>query len=139
MTLHTFTDQQLLAYLDEAIHGETAAEIEKALRQDQSLRERLVAVAASRESGVHGLGDIWRKHRISCPSRDQLGSYLLGAMDQASMDYIQFHLNTVQCRLCQANLDDLQRRSQENKTATDSRRRKYFQTSAGYLHPKSQS
>ncbi len=48
-----------------------------------------------REAGVHGLGEIWRRHRLTCPSRQQLGSYLLGAMDDAKREYIQFHIESV--------------------------------------------
>lgn len=129
----TYTDQQLQAYLDEALASSLMAEIEHALRSDDALRERLVSVAATREAGVHGLGEIWRRHRISCPTRQQLGSYLLGAIDKANADYITFHLQTVQCRICLANLEDLQQQNQESQTAAQNRRRKYFQTSAGYL------
>jgi hypothetical protein len=129
----TFSDQQLQAYLDEALTSPLMAEIEKRLREDELLRDRLVTIAQTREAGVHGLGEIWRRHRASCPSREQLGSYLLGAMDEAQIDYIRFHIEVVQCRMCAANLEDLQRQSRESLSAAQSRRRKYFQTSAGYL------
>ena len=130
---YAFTDQQLQAYLDEALSSELMSQIEQALRSNESLRERLVAVAATREAGVHGLGEIWRRHRVSCPTRQQLGSFLLGAIDKAQADYIQFHLTTIQCRYCQANLEDLQRQNKESQSSVQTRRRKYFQTSAGYL------
>jgi hypothetical protein len=129
----TISDQQLQAYLDEALSSELMAEIEKSLREDDLLRDRLVAIAQTREAGVHGLGEIWRRHRASCPTREQLGSYLLAAMDQQQIDYIRFHLEVVQCRVCSANLEDLQRQNRDNQSATQTRRRKYFQTSAGYL------
>ena len=128
-----FSDQQLQAYLDETLASDMMSAIEHALREEEALRERLVAVAARREAGVHGLGEIWRRNRLSCPTRQQLGSYLLGAMDESMLDYIRFHLQTVECRLCQANLDDLQHQSSENQASIQTRRRKYFQTSAGYL------
>lgn len=129
----SFSDQQLQAYLDEALNNTSMAEIEKCLREDEVLREQLVAVAQKREAGVHGLGEIWRRHRASCPTREQLGGYLLGAMDTAQSDYIRFHLEVIQCRFCIANLEDLQRQNRENQSVAQSRRRKYFQTSAGYL------
>ena len=128
-----FTDQQLSSYLDESLSNPTMAEIERALRSDQRLRDRLVALAAQREAGIHGLGEIWRRHRLSCPSRPLLGSFLLGAMDESQAGYIRFHLEAVQCRFCQANLDDLKKQSSESQVAVQTRRRKYFQTSAGLL------
>jgi hypothetical protein len=131
--MRQYTDPQLQAYLDETLSSSTMAEIEQALRESPVLRDRLVAIVATREAGVHGLGEIWRRHRVSCPSREQLGSYLLRAMDNAQLDYIQFHLEVIQCRFCLANLEDLKQQSIEQSTLTQSRRRKYFQTSAGFL------
>lgn len=128
-----FSDQQLLAYLDESLASEMMSSIEQNLRSDEALRERLVGVAGMREAGIHGLGEIWRRQRLTCPTRQQLGSYLLGAIDTAERDYLQFHLQIVGCRLCQANLDDLQQQSTEQQTTAQTRRRRYFQTSAGYL------
>ncbi|MBX3421236.1 MAG: hypothetical protein KF752_06730 [Pirellulaceae bacterium] len=128
-----FTNQQLQGYLDEILASELMVQIEQALRSDAALRDRLVQVAATREAGVHGLGEIWRRQRLTCPSRQQLGSFLLSAMDDAQLDYIRFHLQTVQCRYCLANLDDLKQQNSANQSAVQSRRRKYFQTSAGYL------
>ncbi len=129
----TFSDQQLQSYLDESLTSDTMAAIEQKLRTDEGLRGRLVHLAGMREAGVHGLGEIWRRSRLSCPSREQLGSYLLGAIDPDLGAYIKFHVETVGCRLCQANLEDLQRQRTEQQQATQTRRRRYFQTSAGYL------
>jgi hypothetical protein len=86
-----------------------------------------------REAGVHGLGEIWRRNRLTCPSRQQLGSFVLGAMDENLQKYIQFHIETVGCRVCRANLDDLKSQQSEQKADTQLRRRRYFQSSAGYL------
>lgn len=132
-----FSDQQLQAYLDESLAAEAMSAIEQRLRGDDTLRERLIVIAGQREAGVHGLGEIWRRNRLSCPDRQQLGSFLLGAMDEGLRDYLQFHIETVGCRLCQANLQDLQSQSADQQAATQSRRRRYFQTSAGYLSKKS--
>jgi hypothetical protein len=128
-----FSDQQLQAYLDETLAADSMNAVEKELRNDANLRERLLQVAGMREAGVHGLGEIWRRNRLSCPSRQQLGSFLLGAMDENLRDYVQFHLEAIGCRICRANLDDLQSQSTEQQATTQSRRRRYFQTSAGYL------
>lgn len=129
----SFTDQQLQAYLDESLATPLMAQIEQTLRVDASLRERLVVVANTREAGVHALGEIWRRNRLSCSSRQELGSFLLGAMDPSQSDYIRFHIETIQCRYCLANLADLKQQTTESPPATQSRRRKYFETSAGYL------
>lgn len=129
----TFSDQQLQAYLDELLPAELMASVEIELRSTEKLRERLVALVGMREAGVHGLGEIWRRNRLTCPSRQQLGSFVLGAMDENLQKYIQFHLDIVGCRVCLANLDDLKSQQSDQKIDTQLRRRRYYQSSAGYL------
>jgi len=129
-----YTTHELEAYLDEALAPSEMAAIEAAVRTDTALAEHLRAILTRRDRGQHSLGGIWRRHRVSCPTREQLGSFLLGAMvDQQHLNYIQFHINEVGCRYCRANLDDLKRRSEENAADVATRRKKYFQSSAGYL------
>jgi hypothetical protein len=62
-----------------------------------------------------------------------LGSYLLGAMPDDQHSYVKFHLEKIGCRICQANLADLQRQQDEVTEISAGRRQKYFQSSAGYL------
>ena len=132
----SYSDQQLQAFLDEALSPEVMAEIEVQMRSDAELMTRLTNILGQREAGVHGLGEIWRRNRLSCPSRQQLGGFLLGTLDEALQQYIQFHLEHIACRLCQANVDDLKAEAAQlqAQAAAQSRRRKYFQSSAGYLH-----
>jgi anti-sigma factor RsiW len=134
----SFSQSDLEAFLDEALPPEDMAGIEKALRKDPTLARRLAAINGRRDAGIHSVGAIWRRHRLSCPTREQLGSYLLGILPQEAADYVGFHLELVGCRYCQANRRDLERQQAEARVAAQSRRRKYFQSSAGYL-PKSKS
>jgi hypothetical protein len=128
-----YSDNDLAAYLDEALPPEQMTAIESALRGDSALMTRLSSVSQRRDAGQHALGEIWRRHRLSCPSREEIGSFLLGAMSQDTADYVRFHVETVGCRVCQANLADLRAQQAETDRASDTRRRKYFQSSAGYL------
>ena len=128
-----FTEAELESYLDEALSPSDMAEIEDLLRQRPEVTEQLKAIHGRRDAGIHSLGEIWRRHRVSCPDRELLGSYLLGVLEAEEHDHIQFHLETIGCRLCNANLQDLQERQQEAERATQDRRRRYFQSSAGYL------
>jgi len=123
----------LEAYLDEALPTQEMARIEQALRKDRDLVRLLAAIQARRDAGVHSLGEIWRRHRLTCPSRDQLGAYLLDATAKEVADYVTFHLQVVGCRLCLASLSDLRREAAEAPEAAETRRRRYFQSSAGYL------
>jgi hypothetical protein len=123
----------LEAYLDEALPAAEMARIETALRADSGLLGELAAINARRDAGVHSLGEIWRRHRLTCASREQLGGYLLGTLPTGLYDYVAFHLDVVGCRLCQANLADLRNQQGEAAEAVSTRRRKYFQSSAGLL------
>jgi anti-sigma factor RsiW len=123
----------LQAYLEEALPAEEMARIEQAIRSDAELARELAHVSSRRDAGLHSLGEIWRRHRLSCVSREELGSYLLGVLPDDESDYIQFHLETIGCRWCRANLDDLQRQQSEAQEVVANRRRKYYQSSAGYL------
>jgi hypothetical protein len=112
------------------------AAIEAELRKKPDLLKQLSAINARRDAGVHSVGEIWRRHRLSCPTREDLGSYLLGVLDKEHADYIEFHVKTVGCRLCQANMEDLERQQKETTEAAKTRRTKYFQSTAGHLRRK---
>jgi hypothetical protein len=65
-----------------------------------------------------------------------LGGYLLGVLPDDAADYVTFHVETVACRYCAANVEDLRALQAANVDEdSDHRRRKYFETSAGYLDP----
>jgi hypothetical protein len=130
------TQSDLQSYLDEALAPDEMAAIEAQLRAKPDLLKQLAAINSRRDAGVHSVGEIWRRQRLSCPSRAQLGSYLLGALDAGEAQYIGFHLQTIGCRFCQANLEDLRRQQEETAETTKSRRSKYFQSTAGHLSRK---
>jgi hypothetical protein len=69
------------------------------------------------DRGEHSVGAIWRRERLSCPTREQLGQHLLGAAPPDLGDYIEFHLETVGCPYCLANLDDLKAVQKKAKPA----------------------
>ena len=129
--MNHFTDAELNAFLDEALPAGRCSELEHELRTNADLRNRLVEVRGKESAGLHTLGAIWRRGRLSCPDRSELGQYVLGTLEADASDYIRFHLDTVGCRYCQANLADLESAAQSSEPSI--RRRRYFQTSAGYL------
>jgi hypothetical protein len=132
-----FSNSELEAFLDESLPIERMTAIEDALRNSEELQQRLTAINGRRDAGVHSLGEIWRRHRLSCPSREQLGSYLLGVLPRDAADYVNFHLDTIQCRYCAASIGDLKaQQSAAEADIAERRRQKYFQSSAGYLQKK---
>jgi hypothetical protein len=129
----TITREQLDCYLDDALSANETALVEQALRESEALRRRLRALMQERDRGDHSLGAIWRRERLSCPTREQLGTFLLEVLDEAKQEYIRFHLQTVGCSSCQANLADLEASIRDTPPEAQERRRRYFQSSAGYL------
>ena len=133
------TQANLEAYLEEALPADEMAAIETELRNRPELLERLTAIHARRDNGQHSVGEIWRRHRLSCPTREQLGSFLLEALPTEHSSYIRFHLETIGCRYCQSNLSDLREQQAETTEITTTRRTRYFQSTAGHLRGKSDS
>lgn len=127
------TSAELEAYLDEDLSPKEMSEVEDALRDNPKMLQVIANLISRRDAGIHSLGAMWRRHRLSCPSREQLGSYLLGVAGDDFAAYVKFHVHCVGCRICNANLEDLQRQQQEETNVVDGRRRRYFQSSAGYL------
>jgi hypothetical protein len=129
-----FTYAELAAFLDEDLPQERMVSIEQALRDNPALGERLTSIVGERDAGVHTVGAMWRRNRLSCPTREQLGSFLLDVLDAGHMQYVRFHLQTVGCRVCNASLADLRSAHAADTAAEiETRRKKYFQSSAGYL------
>jgi Putative zinc-finger len=127
------TREQLHAYLDDALAEAETARVEQALRSSEALRQSLRKAMQERDRGEHSLGAIWRRERITCPSRETLGSLLLEVLDEDEQDYLRFHIETVGCPFCVANLLDLQNAKQEPAPRAKERRKRFFQSSAGFL------
>jgi hypothetical protein len=70
---------------------------------------------------------------LSCPSREQLGSYLLGVLPRDHAEYLKFHIEKIECRYCAASITDLKAQQSAAEAETSRRRQKYFQSSVGHL------
>jgi hypothetical protein len=127
------TREQLHAYLDEALSEPETARVEQALRDSEPLRRALKQAMQERDRGEHSLGAVWRRERLTCPGRETLGSFLLEVLDENEQDYIRFHLETVHCPFCLANLADLRTVQKEPAPKARERRRRFFKSSANYL------
>ena len=77
------------------------------------------------------LTEVWEDHRPSCPKRSTIGGFHLGTLEPAWQDYADFHLNTLGCRFCLANLDDL--KESEDRAHLDRLRQRVLQSTVGFL------
>src|SRR4051794_4587257 len=124
--MSTITREQLAGYLDDTLSDHDSAQLEQALRASEPLRAQLRALMAETDRGEHSLGAVWRRQRLTCPSREQIGSFLLQVLDPELQDYVDFHLHTIGCSYCLANLADLQARQQEPPVKAQQRRHRIF-------------
>jgi RNA polymerase sigma factor (sigma-70 family) len=74
----------------------------------------------------------WESLRPTCPKRSTLGRYLLQTLDSPWREHVDFHLKTLGCRFCQANLEDLRQESTNEASPT---RAQIFQSTVGFLAP----
>lgn len=74
---------------------------------------------------------VWRQRRLSCLKRGTIGSYLLGVLEEPWLSYTQFHLESVRCLMCRANLDDLS--AESARTSRPELAEQLFQSSVGFL------
>lgn len=128
-----WTDRELSAWLDEMLPAGRMAELEQQLRADSALQSRVSQLIHHRDQGGHTVGEIWQRAGLSCPTRSELGGYLLETLPNQEAQYIEFHLLTIGCRMCQANLKDLEDYAAATEE-TPARRRKFFESSAGLLN-----
>lgn len=134
----TWTDRELIAWLDELLPVERMTQFEEQMRSDETLQSRLSQLIHHRDQGGHSVGEIWQRAGLSCPSRSELSGYLLQTMPEEAAGYIEFHLKTIGCRVCQANLKDLEDHAQQTEAAPG-RRRRFFESSAGLLQDSADS
>ncbi len=80
------------------------------------------------------LTEVWESQRPSCPKRSTIGSFTLGTLDPQWRDYVDFHLNTLGCRFCRANLEDIQTAAAEK--GADKLYNRIMESTVGFLsHP----
>ena len=126
-----------VAYLEDALSDGEMGRAEQLLRESPEARAALEAVRRQLDRGEHSLGAIWRRERLSCPSRQELNGYLHGVLEPDVHKYFEFHLQVVECPYCLANLEDLRAKQAEPADVARSRRSKIFKSSAGMLPPSS--
>ena len=127
------TRATLRDYLNDALPDGELAAVEKALREQPKVQALFNQLRQDLDRGEHSVGGIWRRERLSCPTREQLGGFLMQALDPDLLDYIEFHLTTVGCAFCGANLDDLKRLQAEAPATRTTRRKRIVNSSAGLL------
>ena len=69
--------------------------------------------------------------RFSCPKRSTIGAFFLGTLDKQWHEYTDFHINTIGCRFCLANLEDI--KTESEKKQNDQLQTKIMQSTVGFL------
>jgi RNA polymerase sigma factor (sigma-70 family) len=98
----------------------------------ESVAQQKLSAEPSSEEFENLLTDLWENYRFSCPKRNTIGAYMLGTLEPDWHQYVEFHLNTLGCRFCRANLDDLQ--SQSRETRQEAFQARIMESTVGFLH-----
>jgi RNA polymerase sigma factor (sigma-70 family) len=77
------------------------------------------------------LTEVWEQERPTCPKRSTVGRFSLGTLESPWREYVEFHIDTLGCRFCRANLDDLRNVDAPDRSAL---RERIFQSTIGFLH-----
>lgn len=78
------------------------------------------------------LTEVWEQERLTCPKRTTVGRHLLGTLEDPWRQYVAFHLDTLGCRFCRANADDLREATKDEAARTPSSDR-LFQSTIGFF------
>ncbi len=97
----------------------------------ESVAQQQLSGEPTSEEFENLLTDLWEYYRFSCPKRNTIGAYMLGTLERDWHQYVEFHLNTLGCRFCRANLDDLQNQSRE--TQQEAFQARIMESTIGFL------
>lgn len=98
---------------------------------------QLISGASTREPvldlvATNLLTTVWESMRPSCPKRSTLGKYILKILPPDWEDFITFHLVTLSCTFCNANLMELQTSGEVPDKASQHMR--LFNSTIGFLN-----
>jgi RNA polymerase sigma factor (sigma-70 family) len=77
------------------------------------------------------LTSVWETMRPSCPKRTTLGKYTLGILPSDWEDFVRFHVQTLGCTFCNANLVDLN--VTKESTASSLQEFRFLHSTIGFL------
>jgi RNA polymerase sigma factor (sigma-70 family) len=79
------------------------------------------------------LTEVWEQERLTCPKRTTIGRHLLGTLDDPWRQYVTFHLDTLGCRFCRANADDLREAAAQEAERSTPASDRVFQSTIGFF------
>ena len=75
----------------------------------------------SAQASASMITEVWEAQRPTCPKRSTIGKLMLGTLEGKWKGYVHFHVNELGCRFCRANLEDLQKQTDEAPRAIHER------------------
>ena len=114
-TVLPITPELIREFLRDTLSPERMAMVERAARNDPKVVELIASEREAMERGDHSLGAMWQEHQLSCPTREQLGGFLLEVGEPDHLEYVEFHLTVIECGICHANLEDLKTQASTKK------------------------
>lgn len=108
-------------------------------KQVALVKHRLVKRLAETLGGTYAgdladesmLSRLWEEHRPSCPKRSTVGKWLMGTLEPDWAEYVEFHIEKLGCRFCQANREDLREDTEPTEMVASQQR--IMQSSVGFF------
>ena len=117
--------------------GEFERELDLHLGDCQACSAVVSALRDETEGLTISVGALWLRERISCPHRDILTGYRDGSLDGDEAEFIQFHLEMVECPNCIAGLSELESEADtEQPQRLEKAKDAAMQRSAAFLREK---
>ncbi|HVT88683.1 MAG TPA: sigma-70 family RNA polymerase sigma factor [Tepidisphaeraceae bacterium] len=104
----------------------------KSVREKLERREQSADQAPIAEPTDSLLTEVWEEWRFTCPKRSTIGRFLLGTLEPAWAEYIDFHVNKLGCRFCRANVEDLRKATEIEQSKVQQR---IFESTIGFFKP----
>jgi RNA polymerase sigma-70 factor (ECF subfamily) len=108
----------------------SALETLSRLAANHPLMREPMNLSEAEDDSTELIATTWSENLLSCLKRSTLGAYALEALDSDWADYVAFHLDTVGCEFCAANLEDLKGGAE---AIPPQARERIFASSVGFL------
>jgi len=106
--------------------------IERLARSIQSMTKSSSDESMPDSIPTNLLTDVWESMRPSCPKRTTLGKYTLKILPPDWDEFVRFHVGTLGCTFCNANLAELQTKHQAPEVTSQHER--FFNSTIGFLN-----
>jgi hypothetical protein len=87
---------------------QASSQLTQHVQRCDACQEALVSLEEEVLSLQIPLSEIWFRYHVSCPKAETLLAFAQKKLDADAADYVQFHVDELECSFCQGRLGDLE-------------------------------